>query len=104
MDERREWKSVSNEEGRKRYKRVNNELRRPTEKEKLEHLESKCDEITELRRKGRCDLMYRKAKELVRKENKGFEPLASSSSSSLPPFGHTSRKRRHPLSLILGCI
>jgi hypothetical protein len=69
MDERRKWKSVSNEEGRKNCRRLNNELRRATDKAKLEYLESKCDEITELQRAGRYDLMYRKVKELDRKEN-----------------------------------
>jgi hypothetical protein len=36
VDERRKWKSVSNEEGRKNYRRLNNELRRATDKAKLE--------------------------------------------------------------------
>jgi hypothetical protein len=36
MDERRKWKSVNNEEGRKIYRRLNNELRRATDKAKLE--------------------------------------------------------------------
>jgi hypothetical protein len=66
---RRKWKSVNNEEGRKNYRRLNNELRRVTDK--LEYLESKCDEITILQRTGRYDLIYRNAKELDRKENNG---------------------------------
>jgi hypothetical protein len=70
MDERRKWKSVNTEEGRKNYRRLNND------NAKLEYLESKCDEITEPQRTGRYDLMYRKAKELGRKII-GFEPLAS---------------------------
>jgi hypothetical protein len=69
MDERRKWKSVNNVEGRKNYRRLNNELRRATNNAKLEDLESKCDEIKEVQRTGRYDLMYRKAKELDRKEN-----------------------------------
>jgi hypothetical protein len=69
MDERRKWKSVNNEQGRTNYRRVNNELRRATDKAKLEYLESKCDEITELQRIGRYDLMHRKVKELDQKEN-----------------------------------
>jgi hypothetical protein len=69
MDERRKWKNVNNERGRKNYRRLNNELRRATDKAKLEYLESKCDEISELQRTGRYDLMYRKAKELDRKKN-----------------------------------
>jgi hypothetical protein len=62
----------NNEEGRKNYRRLNNELRRTTDRAKLEYLESKCDKITELRITGRYDLMYRKAKELGRKENNGI--------------------------------
>jgi hypothetical protein len=57
MDEIRKWKSVNNEEGRKQYRGLNNELRRATDKAKLEYLQRKCDEITELQK------MYRKAKE-----------------------------------------
>jgi hypothetical protein len=72
MDERRKWKSVNNEEERKNYRRLNNELRRATDRAKLEYLESICDEITELQRTGRYDLMYRKAKELDQKENNGI--------------------------------
>jgi hypothetical protein len=53
----------------KNCRRLNNELRRATDKAKLEYLESKCEEITELRRTGQSELMYRKAKELDRKEN-----------------------------------
>jgi hypothetical protein len=59
MDERRKWKCVNNEEGSKNYRKLNNELRRATDKAKLEYLESKCDEITELQRTGRYDLIYR---------------------------------------------
>jgi hypothetical protein len=75
MDEQRKLKCVNNEEGRKNYKRLNNVLRRTTDKAKLEYLESKCDEIMELQRTGRYDLMYRKAKELYRKENNGIRTL-----------------------------
>jgi hypothetical protein len=32
MDERRKWKCVNKEEGRKNYRRLNNELRKATEK------------------------------------------------------------------------
>jgi hypothetical protein len=47
-------------------------LGRATDKAKLEYLESKYDEITELQRTGWYDLMYRKANELDRKENNGI--------------------------------
>jgi len=32
MDERREWKNVNNEEGRKNYRRLRHELKRATDK------------------------------------------------------------------------
>jgi hypothetical protein len=72
MDKRRKWKSVNNKEGRKNYRKLNNELRRATDKIKLEYLESKCDKIMELQRTGRYDLMHRNVKELDRKENNGI--------------------------------
>jgi hypothetical protein len=75
MDERRKWKCVNKEEGRKNYRRLNNDLRRATDKAKLGYLDSKCDEITELQRIGRYDLMYRKAKELDRKKNNGIRTV-----------------------------
>jgi glycosylphosphatidylinositol transamidase (GPIT) subunit GPI8 len=50
-------------------------LRRATDKTKLEYLESKCDKITEMQRTGRYGLMYRKAKELDRKENNGIRTV-----------------------------
>jgi hypothetical protein len=50
-------------------------LRRATDKAKMEYFESKCDEITELQRIGRFDLMYRKAKELDQKESNGIRTV-----------------------------
>jgi hypothetical protein len=40
MDERRKWKNVNNEEGRKNYRRLRNELKRATDNAKKEYLES----------------------------------------------------------------
>ena len=34
MDERRRWKSINNEEGKKRYRQLNTELRREAKKAK----------------------------------------------------------------------
>jgi hypothetical protein len=53
MDERRKWKNVNNEEGRKNYRRLKNELKRATDNAKKEYLESICDEIIEFQRTGR---------------------------------------------------
>ena len=50
MSQRRKWKNVNNEEGRRNYRTLRNELKR---------------EIIEFQRTGRYDLMYMKTKELL---------------------------------------
>jgi hypothetical protein len=75
MDERRKWKNVNNEEGRKNYRRLRNGLKRVTEHAKKEYLERICDEIVELQRTGRQDLMYMKTKELGWRENHGIQNI-----------------------------
>jgi hypothetical protein len=64
MDARRKWKNVNNEEGRKKYRRLRNELKRATDEDKNEYLESIRDTIMEFQRRGRYDLTYGKTKEL----------------------------------------
>jgi hypothetical protein len=73
MDERRKWKNVNNEEGRKNYRRLRNELKSATDNAKKENLDSICDEIIEFQRTGRYDLMYMKTNELGWKENHGIQ-------------------------------
>src|SRR6266576_1795586 len=63
MDERRKFKSRTDEEGKKRYRKLNNELRRETEKAREKWLEEECKEIEELEKKGRTDLMYKRVKQ-----------------------------------------
>jgi hypothetical protein len=63
MDERRKWKNVNTEEGRRNYRSLRNELKRATEKAKKEYTENACTEIMEFHRTGRYDLMYMKTKE-----------------------------------------
>ena len=53
MDERRNWKSNRTEEGAKRYRKLNNELRRETEKAREKWWETECEELEELDRKER---------------------------------------------------
>jgi type I site-specific restriction endonuclease len=43
MDERREWKNVNTEKGRRNYRRLRNELKRATEKARKEYLENICN-------------------------------------------------------------
>jgi hypothetical protein len=73
--ERRKWENVNNEEGRKNYRGLRNELKGATDNAKKEYLESICDEIIEFQRTRRYDLMYMKTKELGRKENHGIHNI-----------------------------
>jgi hypothetical protein len=73
MDERRKWKNVNTEEGRRNYRRLRNELKRATEKARKEYLENICNKIMEMQRTGRYDLMYMKTKELGWKETQGIQ-------------------------------
>jgi len=75
MDERRKWKNVNAEEGRRNYRRLRNELKRATEKAKKEYLENTCTEIMEFHRTGRYDLRYLKTKELGWKETQEIQHI-----------------------------
>ena len=68
MDERRKWKNVNTEEGRKYYRGLRNELKKAKDNSKKEYLEKICNEIIEFQTTGRFDLMYMKTKELGWKE------------------------------------
>ena len=65
MDERRKWKTKNNEEGKKRYRQLKNELRREAKKAKEAWWSKECDELEELNSKGRSDLVYAKVAELT---------------------------------------
>ena len=65
MEERRNCKSVNTDEGRTKYRKLNNELRRETDKAKEQWWKEECTELEELERKGRTDLMYAKVKQLT---------------------------------------
>jgi hypothetical protein len=43
MEERQKWKNVNTAEGRKRYRRLNNELRRETDRAREKWWEVECD-------------------------------------------------------------
>jgi len=55
MDERRNWKNINTEEGRRNYRRLRDELKIATEEAKKEYLENACTEIMEFHRTGRYD-------------------------------------------------
>ena len=75
MDERRKWKNVNIEEGRKNYRRLRNELKRATFNAKKKYLENICNEIIEFQKTGLYDLMYMKTKGLGWKENQGIQNI-----------------------------
>ena len=72
MDLRRKWKNVNTIEGKKEYKRLNNELRRVTERAREQWWNDQCAELEKLDKKGRSDLVYNKVRELcgVKRKNK----------------------------------
>lgn len=72
MEERRRWKNINSEEGRQKYRKLNNELRRETDKAREDYISGVCDDIMELQRIGRYDMMYAKVKELGWKEHHGI--------------------------------
>lgn len=71
MDERRKWKNVNNDEGRKKYRKLNNGLRRETERAREKWWKEECEELEILEKKGRSDLMYAKVKQITRTGKKG---------------------------------
>ena len=71
MEERRKYKNTNPE----KYRKLKNELRRETDKAKEQYLEQACNEIMDLQRKGRYNMMYQKAREMGWMENKGVPHL-----------------------------
>jgi endonuclease/exonuclease/phosphatase family metal-dependent hydrolase len=65
MDERRKWKNNKTESGKKKYRHLNSEIRRETQKARNEWWLNQCNELQELDRKGRADLTYSKIKQLT---------------------------------------
>ena len=76
MDERRKWKNVNTEEGRRNYRRLRNELKSATENAKKEYFENIYEEIMESQRTGRYDLVDMKTKELDCKETQGMQNIS----------------------------
>jgi hypothetical protein len=67
MEERRKFKHRSTEADKKEYRRLNNELRRTTDKAKACWWEDQCRELEELQRQGKHGQVYSKIKQLTRK-------------------------------------
>ena len=74
--EKTEVENESNEEGKKRYRELNNELRREAAKAKETWWSRECKELEELDKKARSDLVYDKVAKLTWKKkcmNKNIE-------------------------------
>ena len=65
MEERRKWKNNQTKNGKQMYRKLNNELRRETDKARDEWWTGECTALEEMERKGRSDLMYEKIKRLT---------------------------------------
>jgi len=69
MEERRKWKRVNTDEGKRMYRKLNNELRRETDHARELYWEEQCNELEELDKKGEMDKLYQKVKALTWKKN-----------------------------------
>ncbi|KAG7494822.1 hypothetical protein JOB18_038345 [Solea senegalensis] len=71
MEKRRKWKNVNTVQGRMMYRKLNNELRRETDKARSSWWEFHCNELEDLERMGRSDLVYAKVNELSKEKREG---------------------------------
>jgi len=70
MDQRRQWKHQTTEEARQLYRKLNNKLRKVTQKAKEEWWAQKCEEIEEMDKQGKQDQMYKAINDLNRKKSR----------------------------------
>jgi len=70
MWELRKWKNSCTQKGKKNCRRLNNELRRTTDKAKENWWKEQCEELEELEKKGRNELIYQKVKSLTNKRTR----------------------------------
>src|SRR6218665_2501200 len=66
IDERRKWKNVKTQEGNKKYRELNNQVRRETDKTREDWWREQCKELEEMdKKRGRSDLTYARVKEIT---------------------------------------
>lgn len=53
------------DEGKRNYRKLNNELRRVTDRAKEKWLQEKCDTTENLEKEGRYNLMYKETAEMI---------------------------------------
>ena len=75
MEERRQAKKVNTEQGRKKYRRLNNELRRITDEAYENWWKEKCASLELLKRQGKIDLLYAMIKGITKEKIKNRELL-----------------------------
>ena len=68
MDQRKKWKNINTEAGQNKYKELNNNLRRETDKAIENWWQAQCEELEAIDRAGRSDLLYSKVKSLTGKK------------------------------------
>ena len=69
MEAKRKWKHQSTEKAKSDYKRLNNQLRKTTDKAREQWWEEQCDNLEKLQRDGRQDLVYEQIKTLTRNQS-----------------------------------
>ncbi|KAJ8882023.1 hypothetical protein PR048_018511, partial [Dryococelus australis] len=94
MEERRKWKNTGNEEGRKRYRKLNNALRRGTEQRRERWMKEKCEEIEKVEKEGKYEMMYRMAREIA------FEGKGRKRNMEIEKVGGTLAKELHEVKRI----
>src|SRR6478609_6025982 len=72
IQERRKWKNKNTEEGKRTYRRLNNELRRETDQARKRWWENECNELDELDPRDRPDLVYARVGQLTRKKTTNY--------------------------------
>lgn len=70
MEERRTWKHQTSDKARTEYRRLNNELRRETEKARNDWWSEQCTELEQLQRIGKHELVYDKVKKLTKMDKR----------------------------------
>ena len=61
---------MNTDEGRQKYKSLNSQLRRATDKAREKWWEEQCSELEQHSKQGRMDLMYRRVAELTKQKKK----------------------------------
>jgi hypothetical protein len=82
MSERKKWNSKNNEEGRRKYRQINNELRRETDKARSAYWDRVCKELEGWNSKGRTDMVYARVARMTWQKRTGNMSTGSITDSS----------------------